>query len=98
VNPSPFPKRRSTHRAREDFVVNKLARPDRGVTDEQDVKSVLIRQAGKLDNEHLEKRAQKAGVLAVLKTINLYEKRTCGKSCAGMGACSLSSRFLSDYE
>jgi predicted nucleotidyltransferase len=53
----------------EDFVVNKLARPDRGVTDEQDVKSVLIRQADKLDNEYLEKRAQDAGVLAVLQTI-----------------------------
>ena len=37
----------------EDFIVNKLARPDRGAVDEQDVKSVFVRQAGKLDNEYL---------------------------------------------
>ena len=30
----------------EDFIVTKLARPDRGVIDEQDVKSVLVRQEG----------------------------------------------------
>jgi hypothetical protein len=53
----------------EDFIVSKLARPDRGVTDEQDVKSVLIRQQGKLDEEYLKKKAQKAGVLTILKTI-----------------------------
>ena len=53
----------------EDFIVNKLARPDRGVTDEQDVKSVLVRQDGKLDKEYLKKKAQKAGVLTILKTI-----------------------------
>ena len=53
----------------EDFIVNKLARPDRGVTDEQDVKSVLVRQENKLDEEYLERRAREAGVLAILRTI-----------------------------
>jgi hypothetical protein len=53
----------------EDFIVNKLARPDRGVTDEQDVKSVLVRQENKLDNEYLQRRAKEAGVLALLQTI-----------------------------
>ncbi len=53
----------------EDFVVSKLARPDRGAADEQDVKSVLIRQKGKLDSEYLEKRAKEAEVQTILKTI-----------------------------
>ena len=53
----------------EDFIVNKLARPDRGAIDEQDVKSVLVRQKDKLDKEYLEKRARDAEVLTVLKTI-----------------------------
>lgn len=53
----------------EDFVVNKLARPDRGATDEQDVKSVLVRQEGKLDNAYLTKRAEQANVLTLLQTI-----------------------------
>jgi hypothetical protein len=53
----------------EDFIVTKLVRPDRGVTDEQDVKSVLIRQVGKLDQVYLEKRTRDAGVLAILKAI-----------------------------
>ena len=53
----------------EDFIVTKLARPDRGATDEQDVKSVLVRQTGKLDHAYLEKRAKNAGVLTILKTI-----------------------------
>jgi len=53
----------------EDFIVTKLARPDRGVTDEQDVKSVLVRQADKLDEKYLENRAKNAGVLAILQTI-----------------------------
>lgn len=53
----------------EDFIVNKLARPDRGVTDEQDVKSALVRQENKLDKQYLERRAREAGVLAILQTI-----------------------------
>ena len=53
----------------EDFIVSKLARPDRGAIDEQDVKSVLIRQANKLDDEYLQRRAEKAGVLAILQAI-----------------------------
>ena len=53
----------------EDYIVNKLARPDRGVIDEQDVKSVLIRQEGKLDQEYLKRRARDAGVLTVLENI-----------------------------
>jgi len=53
----------------EDFIVNKLARPDRGAIDEQDVKSVLIRQETKLDNEYLQRRAKQAGVFAILQTI-----------------------------
>jgi hypothetical protein len=53
----------------EDFIINKLARPDRGAVDEQDVKSVLVRQADKLDEKYLENRAKNAGVLAILQTI-----------------------------
>jgi hypothetical protein len=53
----------------EDFIINKLARPDRGAVDEQDVKSVLTRQAGKLDNKYLTKRAQQANVLTILQSI-----------------------------
>ena len=53
----------------EDFIVNKLARPDRGAIDEQDVKSVLIRQETKLDNEYLQRKAKQAGVLAILQAI-----------------------------
>jgi predicted nucleotidyltransferase len=55
----------------EDFIVNKLARPDRGVTDEQDVKSVFSRQENKLDNEYLQRRAKEAGVLTILQTIQV---------------------------
>lgn len=54
----------------EDFIVNKLARPDRGVIDEQDVKSVLVRQRDKLDKEYLKRRAREAGVLTLLENIN----------------------------
>ena len=56
----------------EDFIVTKLARPDRGVIDEQDVTSVLVRQDSKLDEQYLEKRAKEAGVLGILKTIQEY--------------------------
>ncbi len=53
----------------EDFIVTKLARADRGVIDEQDVKSVLVRQEGKLDWAYLEKRARDAQVLTILEAI-----------------------------
>ena len=53
----------------EDLIVNKLARPDRGAIDEQDVKSILVRQEGKLDKNYLTHRAQPAGVLTILQTI-----------------------------
>lgn len=53
----------------EDYIVNKLARPDRGAVDEQDVKSVLARQEDKLDKKYLETRAKAAEVLTILKII-----------------------------
>jgi hypothetical protein len=40
---------RPTIVSQEDFMVNELARKDRGEVDEQDVKSVSVRQEGKLD-------------------------------------------------
>jgi hypothetical protein len=58
----------------EDFIVNKLARPDRGAVDEQDVKSVLTRQRGKLDTRYLTKRAQKADVLTILQAIQATQE------------------------
>ena len=57
----------------EDFIVNKLARPDRGVQDEKDVKSVLVRLQDALDRGYLEERARKAGVLSLLKVIDETE-------------------------
>lgn len=53
----------------EDFIVNKLARLDRGVIDEQDVKSVLEREDVGLDWGYLKRRAERAGVWALLQTI-----------------------------
>lgn len=53
----------------EDFIVNKLARKDRGVQDEQDVISVLSLQKGKLDYAYLNRRAKVAGVAGILMTI-----------------------------
>jgi len=53
----------------EDFIVSKLARSDRGVIDEQDVKSVLERDDVGLDWRYLEERAERAGVLVLLDTI-----------------------------
>jgi len=53
----------------EDFIVNKLARPDRGVEDEKDVKSVLARLRDSLDEDYLERRAKNAGVWATLQAI-----------------------------
>jgi len=55
----------------EDFIVNKLARPDRGTIDEQDVKSVLIRQKGKLEEKYLHRKAREAGVLTILQIIQV---------------------------
>jgi hypothetical protein len=54
----------------EDFIVNKLARPDRGTIDEQDVKSVLVLLEDTLDWKYLENQAKKAGIEAVLHSIN----------------------------
>jgi hypothetical protein len=53
----------------EDFITNKLARPDRGAVDEQDVKSVLTRQEGKLDAKYLKRRAKDAQVLTILENL-----------------------------
>lgn len=58
----------------EDFIVNKLARPDRSELDEHDVISVLERQK-KLDERYLMKRAKAAGVLDVLKALRERMKR-----------------------
>lgn len=54
----------------EDFIVNKLARPDRTAQDEKDVKSVLVRLRNELDRKYLEERAKKAGVLSMLRVID----------------------------
>jgi hypothetical protein len=53
----------------EDFIVNKLARKDRGVQDEQDAVSVLAMQKGKLDYSYLKKRAKQASVIDLLETL-----------------------------
>ncbi|MBN2334718.1 hypothetical protein JXL21_04105 [Candidatus Bathyarchaeota archaeon] len=53
----------------EDFIGSKLARPDRGVTDEQDVKSVLERTGATLEWAYLRGRAEHAGVWALLEII-----------------------------
>ena len=53
----------------EDFIVNKLARRDRGAVDEQDIKSVLVRQEGKLDWIYLNRRTREAGVITILQII-----------------------------
>jgi hypothetical protein len=53
----------------EDFIVNKLARKDRGVQDEQDVASVLKLQKSKLDYAYLEKRAKAANTFEILATL-----------------------------
>ena len=37
--------------------------------DEQDVKSVLVRQKGKLDTKHLEKRAKQTQIQTTLEAI-----------------------------
>jgi len=53
----------------EDFIVSKLARSDRGVIDEQDVKSVLEREDVALDWSYLRGRAERAAVWAQLQMI-----------------------------
>ncbi|MBC8223148.1 nucleotidyltransferase [Candidatus Bathyarchaeota archaeon] len=53
----------------EDYIVTKLARSDRGVIDEQDVKSVLEREDVTLDWPYLRERAGRAGVWAQLHMI-----------------------------
>ena len=54
----------------EDFIVTKLARPDRGVQDEKDVAGVLVRLGNRLDLGYLNRRARRAGVLSVLEAIS----------------------------
>ena len=53
----------------EDFVVSKLSRPDRGAQDEKDVKSVLTRLQGSIDEKYLDRRAAAAGVRELLRAI-----------------------------
>ncbi len=53
----------------EDLIVNKLARGERGVQDEQDAVSVLAMQKGKLDYSYLRRRAKHAGVIELLETL-----------------------------
>ena len=54
----------------EDYVINKLTRPDRGVQDEVDVKSVLARMEEELDWSYLQRRAEGQGVWTLLNAIN----------------------------
>ena len=53
----------------EDFIVNKLARRDRGVQDELDAVSVLALQKGKLDYPYLMRRAKQADIAELLETL-----------------------------
>jgi len=53
----------------EDFIVNKLARRDRGVQDELDAVSVLELQKGKLDYPYLMRRARQADITELLETL-----------------------------
>ena len=54
----------------EDYIVTKLARPDRSNSDEMDVLSVLVRMDKTLDREYLTKRVKNAQVEHILETIN----------------------------
>lgn len=72
-------KRRQKHRLNgleawvispEDLIINKLARPDRTVQDEKDVKSILTRLHNNLDRKYLERRAKKAAVTPLLRIID----------------------------
>jgi predicted nucleotidyltransferase len=53
----------------EDFIVSKLARPDRVEQDELDVKSVLTLKESELDADYLEMRAKKFGIYQLLAEI-----------------------------
>jgi hypothetical protein len=53
----------------EDFIVNKLARPDRRAQDEGDAASVLAKQGEKIDQKYLWKRAEAAGVRDMFEEI-----------------------------
>ncbi len=53
----------------EDFIVSKLARPDRVEQDEMDVKSVLVVSASVLDEAYLARRAREHGVESMLSVI-----------------------------
>ena len=52
-----------------DFIVNKLARKDRGVQDEQDTDSVLSRQESEMDYIYLDRRAKDVEVKGILLTL-----------------------------
>lgn len=53
----------------EDFIVSKLARPDRMEQDELDVKSVLVLMGSELDAVYLARRARQCGVESLLSVI-----------------------------
>ena len=53
----------------EDFIVSKLARPDRVEQDELDVKSVLTLKESELDANYLEMRAKRFGIYQLLAEI-----------------------------
>lgn len=53
----------------EDFIVNKLARPDRAPLDEDDVLSVLKKSGSTLDMNYLERRARESGVSSLLHAL-----------------------------
>jgi len=53
----------------EDFIVSKLARPDREAEDEADVASVITRMSGRLDEKYLMSRAERFGVWSLLEQI-----------------------------
>jgi predicted nucleotidyltransferase len=54
----------------EDFIVTKLARPDRAAQDEMDVKSVLERSGVELDWRYLRSRAEDVQVWGILQAIH----------------------------
>jgi len=54
----------------EDFIVTKLARPDRSAQDEMDVKSVLERSGTMLDWSYLRMRAEDVQMWGILQAIH----------------------------